>query len=458
MSTSQHILVVDDEPDIRELIRDILVDEGFDVSVADCAEKANEARRGRRPDLVLLDIWMPDLDGISLLKQWNEEAAISFPVIMISGHGNIETAVEATRLGAYDFLEKPLSMAKLLLTVQRALDSAKLQRENLSLRRQAEPVIEPNGRSETMQALREQAMRIAKTDARVLITGEAGTGKEIFARYIHQHSSRSDSPFIGVGVTSIANENAAVELFGSEEGDQIYYGLLEQANGGTLLLTEMAEMDLSLQAKLIGAIESQSLLRVGGSDPVSFDVRIIAANLSDLNEAVAAQRFREDLYYQLNVLPLHVPPLREHPEDVPELLDYYVEHFVAVEGLSYRGFTTAAQNRLRNYGWPGNVRELKNLVQRLLILGGKGDVDLQEIEQSLGSVEADAEVVSPVDFDLPLREARERFEKAYLEHQLALTEGNVGKVAQRTGMERTHLYRKMRALGINIKRDSTNDS
>ncbi len=456
--SKQHILVVDDEPDIRELIRDILVDEGFEVSVADCANKANEERRNWRPDLVLLDIWMPDLDGISLLKQWSDEGELSFPVIMISGHGNIETAVEATRLGAYDFLEKPLSMAKLLLTVQRALDSAKLRRENLSLRRQAELVVEPTGRSETLRSLREQAKRIGQTDARVLITGEPGTGKEIFARYIHQHSSRSNSPFIDVGVTSIASENAAVELFGSEEGDRVYYGLLEQANGGTLLLTEIAEMDLSMQAKLIGAIESQSLLRVGGSEPVRFDVRIIAANLGDLGEAVARQQFREDLYYQLNVLPLHIPPLREHPEDVPELLDYYVEHFVMTEGLPYRGFTTAAQNRLRNYGWPGNVRELKNLVQRLLILGGKGDVELQEVDQALGAVSTKHEAASPVDFNLPLREARERFEKAYLEHQLQLTEGNVGKVAQRTGMERTHLYRKMRALGINIKRDSMGET
>ncbi|PCH61514.1 MAG: transcriptional regulator [Gammaproteobacteria bacterium] len=455
--SKQYILVVDDEPDIRELIRDILIDEGFEVSVADCANKANEARRARRPDLVLLDIWMPDLDGISLLKQWSDEGELSFPVIMISGHGNIETAVEATRLGAYDFLEKPLSMAKLLLTVQRALDSAKLRRENISLRRQAELVVEPTGRSETLRELREQAKRIAKTDARVLITGEAGTGKEIFARYIHQHSSRSDNPFIDVGVTSIANENAAVELFGSEEGDQIYYGLLEQANGGTLLLTEIAEMDFSMQAKLVGAIESQSLLRVGGSAPVRFDVRIVAANLGDLGETVAKHQFREDLYYQLNVLPLHIPPLREHPEDVPELLDYYVEHFVASEGLPYRGFTTAAQNRLRNYGWPGNVRELKNLVQRLLILGGKGDIELQEVDQALGAANTINNTASPVDFNLPLREARERFEKAYLEHQLELTDGNVGKVAQRTGMERTHLYRKMRALGINIKRDVTND-
>ncbi len=456
--SKQHILVVDDEPDIRELIRDILVDEGFEVSVADCAKQANEARRSRRPDLVLLDIWMPDLDGISLLKQWNEEGELSFPVIMISGHGNIETAVEATRLGAYDFLEKPLSMAKLLLTIQRALDSAKLQRENVSLRRQAKIIVEPIGRSETLRALREQAQRIGQTDVRVLVTGEPGTGKAVFARYIHQHSSRSGGPFIDVGVTPIANENAAVELFGREEGGQIYYGLLEQANGGTLLLTEIAEMDLSMQAKLIGAIESQSLLRVGGSEPVRFDVRIITANLGNLGEAVAKQRFREDLYYQLNVLPLHIPPLRDHPEDVPELLEYYVEHFVVSEGLSYRGFNTAAQNRLRNYGWPGNVRELKNLVQRLLILGGKGDVELQEVDLALGAATVAVSAGPPVDFNLPLREARERFEKAYLEHQLELTEGSVGKVAQRTGMERTHLYRKMRALGINIKRESTSES
>ena len=452
--TAAHVLVVDDEPDIRNLVREILVDEGYDVQVAEDGESARKASRTRRPDLVLLDIWMPDVDGISLLKEWSEaDDGLPWPVIMMSGHGTVETAVEATRLGAYDFIEKPLSLAKLLLTVERALEADKLRRENVGLRRQALPVIEPVGRSTMMQHLREQVKRIASHDTWVFMTGEAGAGKKTFARYLHSNSSRRDGPFVEMGVGSIARENSAVELFGSEEGEAVHYGRLEQANGGILLLDEVSDMDAETQARLLSALESQAFMRVGGSEAVRVDVRIIASSNKDMELEVREERFREDLYYRLNVVPLHVPPLRDHCEDVPELLSYYVSQYVDQDNLPYRRFTVAAQNRLRNYTWPGNIRELKNLVQRLLILGAGENIDVEEVDQALSSQsQKQAATMGTGLYDLPLREAREQFERDYLQHQLAVCDGSVGKLAKMVGMERTNLYRKLRSLGIDVKK------
>lgn len=469
--TANHILVVDDEPDIRNTVKEVLEDEGYEVSLADSGESARQARRARRPDLILLDVWMPDVDGITLLKEWAEGGGLPCPVIVMSGHGTVETAVEATRLGAYDFIEKPLSLAKLLLTVERALEADKLYQENVGLRRQLQPVAEPVGKSDVMQRLREQAKRIAQHDTWVLITGEPGSGKETLARYLHSHSSRRDGPFVEVGVGSIARENSAVELFGSEEDGKIHYGRFEQANGGTLFLDEVGDMDRETQARLQSALESQSFLRVGGSEPVRVDVRIIAATHLDLAQLVREGKFREDLYYQLNVVPLAIPPLREHCEDVPELLNFYANLFVDQDGLPYRRFSMAAQNRLRNYPWPGNIRELKNLVQRLLILGAGEEIDLEEVEAGLGARRPLVEVpvpegagvpaawsgLSPDVLELPLREAREQFERAYLEHQLQATGGNIAKLAKKVGLERTHLYRKLRALGINPKQGADED-
>lgn len=449
--TAPYILVVDDEPDIRGLVQEILQDEGYQVKVAESGEAARAARRVRRPDLTLLDIWMPDIDGITLLKEWMDAENVSSPVIMMSGHGTVDTAVEATRLGAYDFIEKPLSLAKLLLTVERALHADKLHKENLGLRRHATTLTEPVGKGLVMQQLREQVKRIAQHDSWVLITGEAGSGKELCARYLHALSARSKGPFVDVGVASIARENSADELFGSEEDGKVHFGHLEQANGGTLFLDEVADMEPATQARLLSALQSQSFLRVGGADPVQINVRIIAATHYDLKQEVYAKRFREDLYYHLNVVPLRVPSLREHCEDVPDLLNYYVNGFVNQESLPYRRFTFAAQNRLRNYSWPGNVRELKNLVQRLLILGAGGEISLQEVEAALGA-QSPQEIAAP-GFDLPLREARDQFERAYLERLLVKTGGSVGKMAKLAGIERTHLYRKLRTLGIAHKQD-----
>ncbi len=451
--TASHVLVVDDEPDIRNLVKEILEDEHYTVATAEDGATARRALRDRRPDLVLLDIWMPDIDGITLLKEWAEEDGLPCPVIMMSGHGTVETAVEATRLGAYDFLEKPLSLAKLLLTVGRALEADKLQQENIGLRRHPRHVVEPTGRSAVMQRLREQVKRLAQHDTWVLITGEPGVGRETFARYLHHQSARRERPFVDVGVSSITAGNAARELFGSEEGGRIHYGALEEARGGTLFLDEVADMDGEAQRQLLGALDTGAFLRVGGTDPVQIDVRIIAATRRDLEEEVRAGRFREDLFYHLNVVPLHIPPLREHHEDVSDLLNYYVDYFATHEKLPYRRFSVGAQNYLRNYSWPGNVRELKNMVQRLLILGAGDEIMQEEVEITIGggrlAIESGAGF--PFSFDQPLRLAREQFERAYFEYQLNKHDGNVGQTAEEAELERTHLYRKLKSLGIEIK-------
>ena len=375
----------------------------------------------------------------------------------MSGHATVETAVEATRLGAYDFIEKPISLAKLLLVVNRALESEKLQQENLGLKRQAQPVVEPAGKSEIMHALRSQAGRIAQHNTWVLINGEPGAGKEVVARYIHAQSPLRDRPFVEVAVGSMSAGNSAIELFGSEEGDRIVYGRLEQANGGTLFMGNISDMDMQTQARLLSVFQTHSFLRMGGTEPIPVDIRVIATSSRDLEQEVRDGRFREDLYYHLNVVPLTVPPLREHSEDVPELLNFYVDRFVVQEHLPYREFSIAAQNRLRNYSWPGNNRELKNLVQRLLILGQGPVIDVDEVEAVLQQTDEAATPAgssATLPLDLPLREAREQFEKVYLEHQLQEVGGSVGKLAKRVGMERTHLYRKLRGLGIDFKKGS----
>ncbi len=452
MTECAHILVVDDEPDIRALVKEILEDEGFEVSVAEDARAAREARRARRPDLVLLDIWMPDMDGISLLKEWSENSGQGTPVVMMSGHGTVETAVEATRLGAYDFVEKPLSIAKLLLVVRRALESAQLQLENVDLRRAADTVLEPIGRSAAMQNLRSQIKRVAQHDAPLLLSGESGSGKEVCARYLHELSARRSGPFVRVSVGGRSPENAAAELVGLEDGAQIHFGALEQANGGTLFIEDVVDLDPGTQARLLSVLQHRSFVRVDGVAPVAFNARIVGATRHDPGAAVESGRLREDLYYQLNVVPLHVPPLREHREDVPELLGYYIDQLAAKENLPYRRFTVGAQNRLRNHSWPGNIRELKNLVHRLLILGSGADVDQTEIEAVIGDTPRARGGGEAAGFDLPLKEAREQFERGYLEHQLRQAGGSITRLASMAGLERTHLYRKLRTLGIDPKR------
>ncbi len=450
---SPHILVVDDEEDIRQLVSEILQDEGYNVVMAENANVARQLKKQHQLQLILLDIWMPDMDGISLLKEWSGEDDALCPVIMMSGHASVESAVEATRLGAYDFLEKPLSMAKLLLTVERALETSLLQKENAGLKQQLMIGVDPVGKSAVVEHTKEKVKRLAQHDTRVLFVGEAGVGKEMYARYLHNNSARKTGPFVDVSVGSISPENSAVEFFGREDGQgKIYRGLLEQAHGGSLFLGDISGMDDETQTRLLSALESSSFLRVGGSESVKVDVRVMASTRVSLENEVSNGRFRQDLFYLLNVVTLEIQPLREHSEDVPGVLNYYVDFFVEQEKLPFRKFTMAAQNYLRNYNWPGNVRELKNLVQRLMILGAGDDIELEEVKDALGTF-AEEPLVSgtvPEFFNLPLKEAREHFEKSYLEYHFDKNGGSVAKLASAIGMERTHLYRKLHALKIKL--------
>jgi len=447
-----YILVVDDELDIRQLVSEILEDEGYQVEMAEDAASARNKKKQRQPQLILLDIWMPDTDGITLLKEWAAEDEVLCPVIMMSGHGSVESAVEATRLGAYDFLEKPLSLAKLLLTVERALEASQLLQENAGLKQQLMLDVEPVGKSIVVERTKEQLRRLAQHNARLLLVGEAGVGKELFARYLHNHTARNEGPFVDVAVGSISPENSAVEFFGKEENGKVYQGLLEQAHGGTLFLGEIAGMDMETQARLLSALESSSFLRVGGSETVRVDVRVVASTRIALDEEVNTGRFRQDLYFLLNEVSLNITSLREHGEDVPSLLSYYVDYFVNTEKLPFRRFSMASQNYLRNYSWPGNVRELRSLVQRLMILGAGDDIEMDEVKSALGSIADEPALNSsiPEFFNLPLKEAREHFEKCYLEYHFEKNGGSVAKLAAAIGMERTHLYRKLHALNIKL--------
>lgn len=446
------LLVVDDEPEIRRLVCEILEDEGYKVRTAENAAEARVLKTSLNPQLILLDIWMPDTDGITLLKEWVAEDSVLCPVVMMSGHGSVESAVEATKLGAYDFLEKPLSMAKLLLIVDRALEACDLQRENAGLKQQLVTDIEPVGKSAAVARTKDQIKRLAQHDARVLFVGEAGVGKELYARYLHNNSARRDGPFVDVSVGSISPANAAVEFFGKEHDGRVFPGLLERASRGSLFLSEIAGMDQETQLRLLSALASSSFLRVGGSEAVRVDVRVLASTRIDLADEVRLGRFRHDLYYLLNEVTLEIQSLRSHSEDIPSLLNFYVDYFVSHDKLPFRKFSMAAQNFLRNYSWRGNVRELKNLVQRLMILGVGEEIELEEVKTALGTVISDsAPSASVPDFyNLPLKDARDQFEKAYLEYHFERSGGSVAKLSAAVGIERTHLYRKLHSLNIKL--------
>lgn len=452
-ASSGYVLVVDDEPEIRRLLQEILEDEHYRVQTAANAEQARALFQDQRPDLVLLDIWMPDTDGITLLKEWSKDGTVDAPVVMMSGHGTIETAVEATRLGAYDFIEKPLSMGKLLVTIERALESEKLKRENQRLRAQSDMSTFLVGRSRLIQELRAQMERVAATDSWVLITGEPGSGKAAAARYLHARSARSHGPCVEINFAAIPAANRAMHLFGIEQGGIVLPGVLEQANGGVLVLTDVTELDSALQAQLQQALSDQRVAHLGGRNPLPLDVRVITVATQDLKQAVADGRLRQDLFYRLAVVPLTIPSLREHREDIPELVNTYVNWLVDNEGLAYRRFTTAALNLLRNHGWPGNLRELRNTVQRVMILNHDAEVDEQEVEQTFGHAQASTGVREALRtmFNQPLREAREQFERSYLEHHLKQAHGNMIDLSRLSGMERTHLYRKLKQLGLSAK-------
>ena len=447
--SSARILVVDDEADIRELVRDILSEEGYAVEAAANAAEARAACARQAPDLVLLDIWMPDTDGISLLREWQQAQSPAAPVVMMSGHGTVETAVEATRLGAIDYVEKPLSLAKLLRTVQKALDEGK--RRKHAARTLVPPLIAPVGRSRLMRDLREQVKQLAPHEAPVLIVGESGTGREAFARYIHTLSVRAAGPFVTVTAGSLTDANAEEILCGAVTAGGAHAGLLEQAERGTLFVNGLEDLAPEAQRLLLAVIETGSFFAKGGRTSIRFDARLISSAQPGF-ETRGSDPFRVDLLSNLNVLSLRIPPLREYAEDVPELLRYYVDRLVDEERLAFRRFGVAAQNRLRNYPWPGNIRELKNLVHRLLIQGGTEEIRLEEIEREIAvQAPADEPLVKQDLLAMPLREAREHFERAYLTQQLQLCNGKVGQLAKRVGMERTHLYRKLRSLGVDFR-------
>jgi DNA-binding NtrC family response regulator len=449
----QTVLIVDDEPDIRRVVGEILRDEGLLIETAENADVAREKYRKHSPDLVLVDIWMPDTDGITLLKEW-KAGENSPPVVMISGHGTVETAVESVRAGAYDFLEKPLSTAKLLVTVERALESRHLKDENLLLRNRLEPASTLTGRSPMIENLREQIGRIGPGDDSALITGEPGSGKGVVARALHRASPRSSAPFVEVRLSSIEPGSALLRLFGQENNDIIKTGFLEEANYGTLVLDEIDSLDLMAQTPLLNALNEKRFFRPGSHEPVSLDLRIIAITSKDLEEKVADGHFREDLYRYFSKVSIWVPPLRQHREDIPALVDYYARIIVDSERLPFRRFSTAAVNLIRNRNWSGNVRELREVIQRLLLAARTEEIDLEETRTLLSNIdEIDATLVLPstATYEQPLRKAREQFERGYFIHHLEKAAGNMTELAHRSGMERTHLYRKLKSLGIDPK-------
>jgi DNA-binding NtrC family response regulator len=444
---ASRILVVDDESDIRRLLQEILTEEGYEVEVAADAGQARAARARQTPDLVLLDIWMPDTDGITLLREWSNEASDSCPVVMMSGHGTVDTAVEATRLGAYDFVEKPLSLAKLLRTVERALDAKSRRPSGKFVNAGASGVLAPVGRSRAMAQLRSELMRLSAYSAPLLLLGESGTDREQLARFVHQSAPSSAGPFVVVDSRTLREENAATILL----GDASQPGRLEQARKGTLFLGDIEDLPESTQRLLSGLLESGRFVRSGGGEAVPLETRIISSARPGIVNRVLTEDFRRDLYAQLSVLMVRVPSLRDYAEDVPELLRHYVDALTETEGLRFRRFSVAAQNRLRNFPWPDNARELRNLTRRFLLNAGPEEIGLEEVERELSAqTPADEPLVKHDLLALPLREAREQFERAYLQQQLMLCNGKVGLLAKRVDMERTHLYRKLRSLGIEI--------
>ncbi len=440
------ILVVDDESDIRRLLQEILTEEGYEVEVAADAGQARAARARQVPDLVLLDIWMPDTDGITLLREWSDGAADGCPVVMMSGHGTVETAVEATRLGAFDFVEKPLSLAKLLRTVERALDD-RARRPSGRIGSNASSGQVAVGRSRVITQLRGELARLATISAPLLLLGESGTDREQLARWIHQSGPAAAGPFVALDGRTWREQSDAAGLLGVEGAAP---GLLDQARHGTLFLGDVEELPESTQRLLSGILESGRYVRANG-ETATLDARVISSARPSIVGRVMADSFRRDLYAQLSVLLLRVPALRDYAEDVPELLRYHVDQLTEHEGLRFRRFSVAAQNRLRNYPWPDNVRELRNLTRRFLLNAGPEEISLEEIERELSSqAPPDEPLVKHDLLALPLREAREHFERAYLQQQLLLCNGRVGLLAKRVDMERTHLYRKLRSLGIEI--------
>ncbi len=452
---STDILIVDDEPDIRELIAGVLEDEGYGVRTAATAETALDEVRRRAPGLVVLDVWLQDsgMDGLSLLK-FLKSIDETLPVIVISGHGNIETAVAAIRRGAYDFIEKPFKTDRLLHLIERALESARLKRENAALRTKSGTSGGWVGSSQAACGLRTHIDKVAPTNSRVLITGAAGVGKELVAKLIHEQSHRRGGPFVVVNAASIAPDQMELALFGEEDGEgrPVRIGYFEQAHNGTLLLDEVADMPLGTQNKILRVLTDQSFQRVGGRSDVRVDVRVMSSTTKDLGEEIVARRFREDLYYRLAVVPMRVPSLAERRDDVPELVAHFSERIADSSGLTPRAFSDQALAMMQAMDWPGNVRQLRNMVERIMILSPADASVPVSVDELPRDTESDGQRGKGLDSSdlvgMSLRDAREQFEREYLSLQITRFNGNISRTAEFIGMERSALHRKLKALGV----------
>lgn len=452
--TKPHILVVDDEPDIRQILQDILQDEGYLVSVAENADQARSQFRDIQPNLVLLDIWMPKEDGISVLKHWVENKLLgSTPVIMISGHGTVENAVEAVKLGAYDFLEKPLSTGKLLLSVERGLENASLREENRRLKSRLHydsPII---SNSDASRELMRHVQLLGPTDSWVFITGESGVGKRLVARKVHENSPRANAEFVELNLAAMPSDRVAQALFGSENDGKVVLGRFEEAKGGTLFINEVLGLTMETQNKLLSALQERQFMRLGGSDYIELDVRVIVTTSGNPQNAVNDGTFSEDLYYRLNVIPIQVPSLRQRRKDLPELIDLFIDDVIVKNQLSRPEIDKAAMQALVDYDWPGNVRQLQNVIQRLLILNTEKNITLSDVTDALGGdtgMQKQSQSL-PDYFEGNMRKAKEAFEKAYLNYHLGTVDGNVSALAKKVGLERTHLYRKLKSLDISAR-------
>ncbi|MBO6604225.1 MULTISPECIES: sigma-54-dependent transcriptional regulator [Paracoccaceae] len=446
------ILVVDDERDIRELICDILQDEGFSTRMAgnsdDCMAELNAAP----PGLMILDIWLKDsnMDGIDILKHVKRDNP-DVPVVIISGHGNIEIAVAAIKQGAYDFIEKPFNIDQLMVVIRRAMETSRLRRENSALRRQDGKTAEMIGQGAAFKTLKSQLDKVTKSNGRVMLTGPAGAGKEVAARYIHGESNRADAPFVTVSSASIQPDHMEEVLFGRESSERgVEQGLLEQAHGGVIYFDEVADMPLGTQSKILRVLVDQSFTRVGGTAKVRVDLRVISSTTRDLQSEIAAGNFREELYHRLNVVPIQVPSLEDRREDIPHLARHFIAQFNADQGLPLRDLGEDAEAMLQTMRWPGNVRQLKNVIERVLILGeDTGPIEARDLPgHGEGASEEEDIALSAGLTTLPLREARELFERHYLMAQINRFGGNISRTASFVGMERSALHRKLKSLGV----------
>ena len=446
------ILIVDDERDIRELISDILRDEGFTTRLAANSDECMAEINAAAPALMILDIWLKDsrMDGIDILKTVKRDNP-DIPVVIISGHGNIEIAVAAIKQGAYDFIEKPFNIDQLMVVVARAMETSRLRRENQELRRRDVTSSDMVGSSLAFKTLKANLDKVTKSNARVMLTGEPGTGKEMAARYIHMHSSRASAPFITVSSASIEPERMEEVLFGRETPERgVEPGLLEQAHGGIVYFDEVADMPLGTQGKILRVLTEQQFTRAGGTDKVRVDLRVISSTCRDLRNEIGLGRFRQELYDRLNVVPIAVPSLSSRREDVPELTQHFIDWFHRTQGLPNRALSEEANTVLQTMPWPGNIRQLRNVIERILILGdGTGPIETSEIPGNEPKPEAETTLsFTGTIATLPLREARELFEREYLLTQINRFGGNISRTASFVGMERSALHRKLKSLGV----------